>query len=1123
MVAEHNLHPERAQCRYSLDNSGGTSYVPATQSTAQSVGKGRELRRFAAIVYLVAASLSGTALATTASGALVGTVFDPTGAVIAAATVELRNQATGLLRMDRSNDVGEYNFVLLPPGVYDLTIRATGFRDALYGGIKVDVDEVARVNLTLEVAGATSALTISGEPPLLDTETSGVGQVVQHTLIEGLPLNERNYINFTLLGPGAHTPVAGSQASTMGPGAVSVNGAREQANTFLLDGVDNNNLLINRTTVVPPIDAIEEFKVQSSTYSAEYGRSGGAQINLVLKSGSNKLHGSVFEFFRNRVMDAKNYFDLPDCKAGSPPGTCGAIPRYQRSQFGGTLGGPIQRNRSFFFVAYEGLALRQATTRQSTVPSQTERSAVLSAIPPFLQNPAGIATLNLYPAANTGSDLTTSTRFVAAPVIRNSVNEGVVKFDDALTSHDQISAHYAVYDANTYLPYDVGFTVSNLPGFGDYHISRGQNLGINWIHSFNPSASNELRFGFNRDRLAVLQQNQGINRSAQLGYPSPANPLQWGYPNAQITGFETLGEPFQAPEDNYVNTFHVADNFVWLPQFDRGRHHFHFGGDFRRLQDNGYADFYSRGIWIFLGVTGSSLQDLVLGLPAVALVGSGNSHVNLRSFSPAVYGEDTFRVTPNLTLNLGLRYEYNSAPVDAHNHLSTPDLSSNSLACTPQPDCQFLVGGSHGVPRSIYTTSKTNFAPRLGFAWTPLPSGHLVVRSGYGIYYDVPILDVNILMADNPPFYQLRYNINDGTKSIQTIVASPLNQIISLTAARNFHDPYYQQWNLGLEYQLASNLVLDTAYVGSKGTHLIGFSDTNQSEPGGPHPYPQFGSIGTMDTLRSSTYHALEARLEQRPWHGATYVLAYTWSKSIDNGSEFLGSSTEGQYAQDAHNLSGERGLSGFDARHRLVFSYVWDLPFGPGGRYLDRNDFIGNIVRNWHFSGILSLQSGQPFTVNRVGYQSFTTLITGTDRPDLIADPFVAGPVMGNPHPACHSTISQGGLAADRTRTVQTWVNPCAYSDPNLLHEFRFGTAPRNQVIGPGLAQLDLSLNRTIRLGERYSLYARVDVFNIFNHPNFDPPVRFFDSQNFSSLFSANAFGSRPPRQIQLALKFQF
>ena len=323
-----------------------------------------------------------------------------------------------------------------------------------------------------------------------------------------------------------------------------------------------------------------------------------------------------------------------------------------------------------------------------------------------------------------------------------------------------------------------------------------------------------------------------------------------------------------------------------------------------------------------------------------------------------------------------------------------------------------------------------------------------------------------------------------------------------------------------MQYEFTPQLVLETAYVGSKGTHLKGFHDANQSQPGGLPPYPQFGSLAMIDTSRASNYNSLQARLEQRPWRRLSYLLAYTWSKSIDNGSELLGSATEGQYAQNGNDLRGERGLSGFDTRHRVVWSGVYEVPLANK----IRSRTARALLRSWQLGTILSLQSGQPFTVYRSGYQSFTTLITGSDRPDLIADPFRAGPVETNPDPACHSTTSQGGRAADRTRTVQTWINPCAYSNPNLLGQVRFGTSPRNGVIGPRLVDMDVSISRSIALfRESQRLSFRVDAFNLFNHPNFDPPENVFDSQNFGSLPSSNRFGTRPPRQIQLSLRYSF
>jgi len=1063
--------------------------------------------------------LAGLCFAQGATGSLVGTVTDASGAVIVGAAVSATNWATGISRSTVSSGSGDYDIVILHPGKYRVTISKPGFKSVTFDDINVDVDQIVRVDAQLQVETRMEEVHVTDEVPLLESENTTVGAVVERQSISGLPLNERNFLNFTLLVPGAQIPVAGSNVSIQG-GSVIVDGARETANTFLIDGVDNNSPLIGRSTMLPSVDAIEQFKVQASTSSAEYGRGGGAQVNLLLRSGSNRWHGSIFEYLRNRVLDSKNYFDLPDCIPTSVPGTCASIPEYIRNQFGGTLGGPIVRNRTFFFLSYEGLRLRQATTRESTVPSQNLQAAILASVPPGDLNPAGVAALSLYPAANVGSDLATSTLFVAAPVIRNSTSSGTIKLDHQVSNRDALSAHYGISDLQRYNPYDFGFTVSNLPGYGDNAYYRGQNFGVNWLHGFNPRITNEFRAGFNHDRLGLFQQNQDFNGNGQLGFPSPANPRDYGYPILQITGYENIGDPFQAPEDNGISTLHLSDNLAWDPDFGGSRHHFRVGGEYRRIGDNGYIDFYPRGDYIFLGVTGNSIEDLVLGLPAAALLGSGDSAVHLRTSQVGLYGLDDIHATPRVTLNLGLRWEYNQAPYDAKTPLSMADLSANSLTCTPMPNCQYLLAGSNGVPRGLFNTGKADFAPRLGFAWRPQPSEKLVVRAAYGLFWDAATLLPSSLQKQNPPSYKFDYFLNTGTNVIQTILQSPENFIISFLPDSHYRDAYMQQWNLGVQYEFTPQLVMETAYVGSMGTHLKGFHDGNQSEPGGLPPYPEFGSLATIDTRRDSIYHSLQVRLEQRPWHGFSYLLAYTWSKSIDNGSELLGSATEGQYAQDQYNLAGERGLSGFDTRHRLVWSGVYETP-APNAVH---SHAARVLLQAWQLGAILSVQSGQPFTVYRSVYQSYTTLITGTDRPDLIADPFLAGPVDANPDPACQLTISQGGKAADRTRTVQTWINPCAYSNPNLLGQYRFGTSPRNGVIGPGLVDMDLSISRNLAVfRESQRLNFRADFFNLFNHPNFDPPQNIFDSQNFGSLPSANQFGTRPPRQIQLALRYSF
>ncbi|HEY0758971.1 MAG TPA: TonB-dependent receptor [Acidisarcina sp.] len=1079
------------------------------------------MRKLLHAILLLALARAPAGTCASAHGTLIGSVADQTGAAIPGATIIFREEHTSFARAGVTGQSGDYSEPLLPPGIYSVTFSAAGFRRTVLSHIALDVDQTERLDVSLQVGSVTETIIVTGQQPLLETDSSGVGNVLGAKQVATLPLNERDFLSFALLVPGVHTPIAGSDNSTQG-GSISVNGGREMSNNFVVDGSDNNDALINRRSVLPSVDAIEEFKVQASTYSAEYGRNSGAQINVVLKSGSNQMHGSVFEFFRNRQLDARDYFDQPACKAASAPGTCAPIPRYQRDQFGGTAGGPLSRSRAFFFAAYEGLRLRQAFTRQSTVPSQAERAALLAAVPASYANAAGLAALNLFPAANVGADLIHSNTYVASPVAQNAADKTSIKLDYQVRPGDVVSAHYVLFRDAAYNPYDFSFFVSNLPGYGDNARSFGHNLGIDWVHLFSPHLLSDARFGLNRDRQAVFQQNEGTDQSARIGFPSPGNLRDFGFPIVQVQGYEVIGEPFSAPQDNEVNTFQYAENVTWDSPLQNNHHHFKLGVDIRRLQDNGYFDFYPRGYYAFLGLSGSPLEDLLLGIPAVTLSAQGDSNVHLRGLSWSAYIQDDVHLTSGLTINAGLRYEYNAPAIDIHNHLSTPDLSGRSAGCTPLPDCQFLQAGTSGVPRSIYTISKLNLAPRLGFAWQATADRKMVVRGGYGIFFDQPILTSSELGTINPPFYRFAYFYNSGTNTIQNILSSPANVTISIVPASRQVNPYMQHWSAGAQYALRNDLSLELTYVGSKGTHLLGTQDNNQSEPGGSPPYPQFGSLATVATGRASRYDSLQLQADKRFERNLAFLLAYTWSKSIDNGSEYTGSEIEGQYPQNSHDLAGERGLSGFDARNRLATSVIYGLPFGAGQRW-SRSGTAAALLGGWQVTSIIALQSGTPFTINRVGYQSYTTLVTGTDRPDQVADPMAPGPVEANADPACHTTLSHGGRAADKTRTAATWFNPCAFSDPNLLGERRFGTARRNSVIGPALRQADISISRSFHLGREHSLLARADAFNVLNHPNWGIPTRQFDSRGFSSIETADEFGSRPPRQIQVALKLSF
>ena len=1058
------------------------------------------------------------------TGTIVGTVKDSSGAIVVNAAVTVRDQATNASRRVQTNESGDYTVPLLPPGTYEVVIESAGFSRVLFKDIALAVDQTVRLDASLQIGRTNEEVTVTAAALEVQTDTSTIGQVLEQAQIQTLPLNERNFVAFALLVPGAQIPSEGSLDSTQGQ-ALSVNGARESANNFLLDGVDNQDLVINQYTVLPMTDAIAEFKVQSSTYSAEFGRSGGAQINVVLKSGTNQFHGEGFEFLRNRHLDAKNFFDLPNCTPSSVVGSCGPIPRLDRSQLGGTFGGPIKRNKTFFFTAYELLHLREATTRQGAVPSQAEIAAALAAVPAGQVNQAGLNILNLYPAANVGSDLQTSNLFAASPVIHNQEQEFVIKVDHHFSDKDTLSGHYALSFGDLLSPYDLLSPFTNLPGYGTTVITHGQNGGGSWTHIFNAGLINELRIGFNHE-LGFFSQTDKTNENAALGFPTVlSQPIDLGFPNVSIAGFSGIGQPTNDPQNHPTTTLHFADNLAWNPSFLGGKHQFKFGVEvrpYRYILDP--FDIFARGEWLFnggptgnpLNPTQNPLIQLLQGTPDFALGVTGNSDMLITTVSYGAYVQDDYRVSSHLTFNLGMRYEYNSPPVENNNKFSDPNLSAGSLTCTPAPNCQYILAGTPALSRGTYPPDRTDFAPRVGFAWSPLGNDRFVVRSGYGIFYDLAILNAQLESELNPPFFSVVNFPNNasGTLTIQNIMnqsaASSLTQPSFMSP--NFKDAYMQQWNLDTQTQLARGLLLDVAYVGSKGSRLIVQRDINQSPLGGTPPYPEFGPITMNSSGADSSYNSLQVRAEKRATHGLAFLASYTFSKSLDDSSGLYGTLAEPGYPQNSYDLPADRGLSNFNVKHRFVFSSIYELPFGTQQHWLAEPGIANRILGNWMLSGILTLQSGQPFTVNRGVNQSGTgTIALGNiDRPNVVSNPNVAGPVAANP----------GCVAPAQVHTVADWFNPCAF----VAAPGAFGDEARNSNIGPDFKDLDFSLLKNMHLGgESRLLQFRFEFFNLFNHPNFDLPSSNFDSSNFGALQSVNAYGGRPPRQIQLGVKYVF
>lgn len=1125
-------------------------------------------RRWLLLVWF-ALILTPALFASDPTGTITGTVTDASGAVVRKARITVLNESTNAIRDAETNDDGDYTVALLPTGRYQVTAESKGFRKSIFSDVTVDVDQTVRIDFALEVGTTDEVVHVKDTPPAIQADTSTLGQVVNNTLVHELPLNERNFLNFALLVPGSQLPVEGSENSTQG-GSLSVNGAREQSNNFLLDGVDNNDPYINQYVALPSVDAIQEFKVQSSDYSAEYGRGGGAQINVVLKSGTNTFHGSLFEYFRNRNLDAKNYFDLPYCTPASAPNTCGPIPGLQRNQFGGTLGGPIVKNRTFFFVSYEGLRRRQANTREANVPSQSEWAVVEGAngtanpvlggmlfaigCPNSSNSPCQVGqnVFDLYPQANVGSDLVDSNLFLSAPVIRDSQNYYTAKFDQHFSSVDTVIAHYSLIDQDIFNPFDPVNAFTNLPGYGSYTLDHGQNAGLEWTRVFHSKLLNELRLGFIRMRATVLQQNHGTDYNAALGFPDVlTNPQDLGYPDLEVQGFDGIGEPVNYPQDRHDTTLQVADAVAWTV----GRNQFKMGVDVHHVRIDDYLDFLARGEWLFLGDVGQEvaqalnfscspqpacnawyyqLSQVLAGVPDAATTASGNTYNSLRSRGVSTYVQDDIHVIPRFLLNAGLRYEYNSPPVEALNRFSVPNLGPSSATCTPVPECQFIQAGTDGVPRATYSPTYTDVGPRLGFAWRPLKSERWVVRSAYGIFYDSTIGQVNVFPRINPPYYHLSLFENGtcapyGLCNVQNVVSGTSGLVQDNMISPNFRDGYMQQWNADLQYEVLPNWMVDAAYVGSKGTHLANVLDLNQQNPlTGVFPYPEFASILYVESSATSNYNSLQLRSEKRTTSGLTLLLAYTYSKAFDDISAVFGGSVGSGLPQNSQNIQGDRGPSDFNAVHRFSGSFVYDLPLrrlwahGPG--------WSGRLLNNWQAGGIVTAQTGSPFTVVLAGGNSSAAAAFGNPaRPNLVGDPFEPGTIAGNPSCAGPSQV----------RVPQSWINPCAFVNPGAGAAsglYAFGTEGRNILTGPGYTNLDLGLSKSMALGpENHRLMLRGDFFNLFNHPNFDIPAHVFDcpplpqacspygGPTFGQVLSANAYGNKPPRQIQLSARYVF
>ncbi|MBM3739632.1 MAG: TonB-dependent receptor [Acidobacteria bacterium] len=1014
------------------------------------------------------------------TGSIHGAVHDASGAPAVGTTVTVINADTGYRRSEMTNDAGNFLFGSLPAGNYELTAEAAGFKQEAVKGIVLSTNQKVEVNFDLKLGEVSEKVEVTGTAALMNTSDYAVAQVIDQKKILDLPLNGRNFVQLARLS-------AGVEQRAINRGLMSVNGTRGNSSSFLFDGVDSTDQNAIFQPLMPSIDAIAEFNIQTSNYSAEFGRSAGGQVNLVSKGGTNQFHGSAFEFLRNSALDAKDFF---------APATQ-RIPPFKRNQFGAVVSGPVIRNRTFFMGNYEGGRIRQSITALASVPTPAQRtgdfSQTLNAagaviplrdpttnqafpgnrIPAGRLDPTGSKILALYPLPNRVG----TQNLVSSPGNPIDSNLGAVRIDHRFSDKDTAFGRYFRSTSTEVNPFGVIAGAANLgttvPGFGITFPNTGQNVSLNWTRVLSPTMVMESRAGLLRFYTARWQ-NGDVDGLGQLGIEGgSAAPNTFGYPLMAIPGYGTLGHPANTPQFRYCNTFH----YFWSLSRITGKHTLKVGMEARRAQQNLTLSNVVRGNFTFSTTfTGISIGDVLLGQPLLVTKIPTPLISGMRQTTTGTYIQDDWKVTRRLTINLGMRFEYFQPLLDKYDNARLFDPSDRTVKRV----------GTNGMPRAGYGTDKNNFAPRAGFAFTPFANSKTVLRGGYGIFYDYENWNSFIVTMQAAV---LQYN-SPGTISRAMLSSAAAQPPAPYSIQRNFPIAYYQSWNLMLERMLPGGILAGAGYVATKGSHIPITLDTNQAIPGpgtpqSRRPLTQFGAINTLRPSQSSIYHSLQMRAEKRFSRGLALLLNYTFSKAIDYGLQDIAA------LQNAYDLRAERGLSNTDSRHKFNGNFTYELPFGKGQRYLSSLSRVPQaMLGGWQFNGIVSLLSGLPF------------------NPVVSTDTAGIGRTGQRPNRLENGAIPDG--------TPERWYNRAAFV---RAAAGTFGNSGRNVLTGPGLENADLSMFKEFTLTEKSKLQFRTEFFNATNTPHWGQPAAIVDTANAGTISQT----IQSNRQIQFALKFLF
>ncbi|MGZ7090243.1 MAG: TonB-dependent receptor domain-containing protein [Candidatus Angelobacter sp.] len=1025
---------------------------------------------------------AATAFAQT-TASIQGTVSDQSGAAVVGAKVTVKNTALGIERTTQTSSTGSYEVPALPPGTYSVQVQIAGFETQLAKDLVLQVSQNSVQNFGLKVASTSEVVTVEAAAPVIETTTITVGQTINQRTVQEIPLNGRHFVDLGLLIPGSVTPPQNGflTAPLRGQGSFAINtaGNREDTVNFMVNGVNLNDMVQNQITFQPSINTVSEFKVDNSTYSAEYGRNSGAIVNIATRSGSNNFHGEVFEFIRNNALDARNFFN-PVGQAMSP---------FKRNQFGAAFGGPIKKDKTFFFLSYEGLRQRQGLTLSTNVLPSTgpnSRATVTAA-----GNPVSLKILALIPVANDA----TGTKFLGSATAPVDIDQGTADISHNISNDLRLHAYYAGQHDLRQEPTLQG---NNIPGFGDTRESKRQIATVSLDQTLSSAIVNEARVGFNRIHI-TFSPNDTTNPVA-FGILD-GNNFNAGLPQITINGPGiNLGGPAGFPQGRGDTTAVFSDTLSYI----RGRHSFKFGGEFRRFYNNNFNG--DAGTLGFLNVA-----DFANGLPNAFSISPGNLPSRIATGELGFFGQDSWKVFQRLTLELGLRYDWNQTPSEALNRFT------NLLIINGQAN---LVN----VP-TPYNQNNMNFQPRVGFSFDVFGTGRTILRSGFAVLTDQPITNLVTPLTGNPPFGNPQaFAGGTSTKSTYTglLTSAGASGLAPTILDPDFKNGYVESYNLNIQQQLSKNWSLMAGYFGSEGHHLRTRVNLNQFNAFGPsptftgiRPFPKLsptspvpppnpanlnlGNISDNVSIGNSNYNALWISSNMRPWHGLQFNASYTFSKSLDITSQ----NGQGVVIQNSLNPAGDYGPSDFDARHRFAMNFIYDVPALMQNR----------LFQGWQVGSIISDQSGNPVNLVLNGVTGFTGL--GTLRPDLL------GPVQYVNQPLPNGNI--------QWFAPSVCTEPCSGATfglttaPGALH---FGNLGRNAIIGPGFNNVDFSLIKKTKISERFSHEMRVEAFDLLNHPNFGQPGRLAPGSSLFGVISNTRFAtgdSGSSRQLQFAMKLVF